>query len=56
MTSKNKLFGNKCPYCDKIVTFEKEDDRCDTDLGVYGNIAYFCPECNKDVTEDFDFD
>lgn len=44
MTSKNKLFGNKCPYCDTVVTFASEGD------------YYYCPECHENVTWDFDFD
>lgn len=56
MSTDNRVYSNICPYCNKVVTFEKEDNRADTDRGVFGGMGYFCSACDSDVTDDFDFE
>jgi len=41
----------ECQDCGKVVIPEKEDNRADTDHGVKGEVNYFCPECDADMTE-----
>ena len=40
-----------CPFCKKEIIPESEDNRYDTERGTTGEINYFCPECNRDITE-----
>ena len=44
----------KCPNCKKEIIPEKEDNRCHTDRGTMGNINYFCPECDADISDEND--
>jgi len=34
------------------LIYESEDNRCDTDRGVMGEINYFCKKCGADITEE----
>lgn len=37
---------------DGNLTFEKEDDRCDTDRGTYGSIWARCTQCDADISDE----
>ena len=41
----------KCPKCNKEIEPESEDQRFDSDRGLGGEIIYWCPECDEDLTE-----
>lgn len=43
----------ECTHRDEYgnLTYEKEDDRCDTDRGTYGSVWYACTQCDEDITE-----
>lgn len=52
---KRAVYIDNCPYCNELVTFQYEDNRCSTDLGEMGREVYWCPKCDSDVTEDFEW-
>ena len=43
-----------CPFCKKEIIPEIEDNRFNTERGTAGEINYFCPECNSDITEEIE--